>query len=112
MPSRPPSHHETQRTGAEARRAWRQQVQPLTPELREAERLRHTRRWLRVRVLVLARDPLCRDPYGTHAASGHAAFTTDVDHILPLRTRPDLAFTLDNLQGLCTTCHGRKTRSE
>jgi 5-methylcytosine-specific restriction protein A len=35
-----------------------------------------------------------------------------VDHVLPVRDRPDLAWSLDNLQCLCGRCHARKTRLE
>nr|WP_279327367.1 HNH endonuclease signature motif containing protein [Chelativorans petroleitrophicus] len=36
----------------------------------------------------------------------------EVDHVKPVRDRPDLAFALDNLQSLCVACHSRKTRLE
>lgn len=36
----------------------------------------------------------------------------EVDHIKPVRTHPELAYVLDNLQTLCTSCHTRKTRLE
>lgn len=36
----------------------------------------------------------------------------EVDHIQPVRTHPDLAYELTNLQTLCTPCHSRKTRIE
>lgn len=36
----------------------------------------------------------------------------EVDHIKPLRTHPDLALVLTNLQCLCVACHSRKTRVE
>ena len=113
MPNKPLSHSESKRlTGGRVseQRAWRQQVQPHDRTLMDAERLRHTRRWKRVRRLVLVRDPLCRDP--SHAVSGRQAVSTQVDHILPLRERPDLAYTLENLQGLCARCHTRKTLKE
>lgn len=35
-----------------------------------------------------------------------------VDHVLPVRTHRELAFELTNLQTLCGTCHGAKTRRE
>jgi 5-methylcytosine-specific restriction endonuclease McrA len=35
-----------------------------------------------------------------------------VDHRLPVRDRPDLAFVKDNLQTLCRVCHSRKTQLE
>ncbi|WP_298916346.1 HNH endonuclease signature motif containing protein [uncultured Algimonas sp.] len=36
----------------------------------------------------------------------------EVDHIQPVRTHPELANDLDNLQCLCGLCHTRKTRIE
>jgi 5-methylcytosine-specific restriction endonuclease McrA len=36
----------------------------------------------------------------------------EVDHIIPIRIRPDLAFVRRNLQPLCKPCHSRKTMME
>lgn len=36
----------------------------------------------------------------------------EVDHVKPVRTHPDLAWSIDNLQSLCPPCHTRKTRIE
>lgn len=36
----------------------------------------------------------------------------EVDHIKPVRTHPELAFTLENLQTLCIRCHSAKTKQE
>tara|TARA_B100000614_G_scaffold235507_1_gene232309 strand:+ start:281 stop:541 length:261 start_codon:yes stop_codon:yes gene_type:complete len=36
----------------------------------------------------------------------------EVDHVRPVRDRPDLAFELTNLQTVCASCHTRKTRLE
>jgi 5-methylcytosine-specific restriction endonuclease McrA len=36
----------------------------------------------------------------------------EIDHIEAVRTRPDLAYSLSNLQTLCGRCHARKTRIE
>lgn len=56
-------------------------------------------RWRKLRLLVLARDPVCR--------TCQRAPSTDVDHITPKRRGG--ADTLENLQGLCGGCHARKT---
>jgi len=64
--------------------------------------------WRRYREWFLARHPLCCDPYSRHAGLYEAA--TDVDHIIPRRERPDLAFMEENCQGLCHACHSVKTR--
>lgn len=36
----------------------------------------------------------------------------EVDHIQPVRTHPELSYSLGNLQCLCGRCHARKTRIE
>ncbi|MGH8592341.1 MAG: HNH endonuclease [Gammaproteobacteria bacterium] len=56
-------------------------------------------RWRKLRLLVLARDPIC------HACKRNPS--SDADHILP-RAKGG-SDTLDNLQGLCHACHARKT---
>lgn len=58
--------------------------------------------WRRLRKLVLHRDPLCR-------GCGRAP-STDVDHVVArARGGED---TMENLQGLCSRCHGLKTALE
>ena len=36
----------------------------------------------------------------------------EIDHVEPVRDRPELAYSLGNLQALCGRCHSRKTRLE
>ncbi|WP_421906760.1 HNH endonuclease [Mameliella sp.] len=36
----------------------------------------------------------------------------EIDHIQPVRTHPELSYSLANLQTLCGRCHSRKTRIE
>lgn len=36
----------------------------------------------------------------------------EVDHVEPVRERPDLAFSVDNLQTLCASCHSKKSVEE
>lgn len=61
-------------------------------------------RWRQLRMMVLAAQPLCADPYHIHPLP---VLATDVDHVVPL----DAGGTdeLDNLQALCHSCHSRKT---
>lgn len=63
------------------------------------------RRW---RAMILARDPICVDPYGRHARDGIVVPSTVADHIVPLR--PDGAgdWSLENGRGLCAACHGER----
>lgn len=62
-------------------------------------------RWQRLRKMVLARDPLCSDPFGVHGDTAVPA--TDVDHIVP-RSQGGTDDE-SNLQTLCHACHSRKT---
>ena len=62
-------------------------------------------RWRKLRQMVLARTPLCADPFEIHGATPVPA--TDVDHIVPLAQGG--ANAMDNLQALCHSCHSRKT---
>jgi 5-methylcytosine-specific restriction protein A len=64
---------------------------------------RHHQRW---RAMVLARCPYCR-----HCEiAGRVTIAIVADHIRPLRQGGDWA--IENGQGLCLSCHARKTRKE
>jgi 5-methylcytosine-specific restriction protein A len=63
----------------------------------------HSTRWRRLRLIVLARDPVCR-------MCGQEA-STDADHVVPI-TRGGAKWNLDNLQGFGPSCHAKKTRAE
>ncbi len=39
----------------------------------------HTTRWRKLRRYVLAREPLCRDPFGEHAEWSEVVSATEVD---------------------------------
>jgi 5-methylcytosine-specific restriction protein A len=65
-------------------------------------------RWQAVRAQVLRDEPLCR----ACAAAGRTELATQVDHIVPVRVRPDLAYERTNLQPLCTVCHAAKSTAE
>ena len=56
-------------------------------------------KWLRLRRMVINRDPLC--------VICQKSAATDVDHIVPLNQGGTNK--LSNLQGLCHSCHSRKT---
>lgn len=62
-------------------------------------------RWAVLRTAAKRRD-------GWKCVKCGSRYRLEVDHIKPVRDRPDLAFDLDNLQVLCGGCHGRKTRVE
>ena len=61
------------------------------------------RTWRRLRRMVLAREPLCRECQ----AMGRTVPATQVDHIVPLSEGGPNS--MANLQGLCATHHSQKT---
>jgi 5-methylcytosine-specific restriction endonuclease McrA len=64
-----------------------------------------SRRWKSVRFLAKRRD-------GFKCVECGAAGRLEVDHVKPIRSHPELAYDLTNLQCLCPSCHARKTRLE
>lgn len=64
--------------------------------------------WRRLRMMIMARNPICADPFGTHAERYEVVSATDVDHIVP---KPEGRDEESNLQALCHSCHSRKTRA-
>lgn len=62
----------------------------------------HTTAWRRLRVIALRRDHyLCQ----ACLRKGRITIATEVHHVLPRSTHPELALVLDNLESLCWTCH-------
>lgn len=59
--------------------------------------------WLRIRLYVLRRQPIC-------ATVGCNRPASECDHIKPKRSGGTNA--ISNLQGLCRQCHSRKTATE
>ena len=111
VPTRPPSHAELLRRArgrGDADRAYDVFRRDRDPALAAAARVYRSNRWRKVRTLQLAREPLCEDC----RAHGVVETATQVDHVLGLVDRPDLAFDLGNLRSLCTPCHARKSAAE
>ena len=91
------------------RKAYDQTTRKLSPMLARAKTFRSSRVWQRTRELYLLHFPVCADPYGAHECLIQVA--QQVDHIKPLEAggaRTDWG----NLQGLCTTCHAKKSQGE
>lgn len=63
-----------------------------------------TAQWRDVRRMALRRSPAC-------AVDGCNKLATEVDHIVPI-SKGGQPFDLENLQGLCCSCHARKTLQE
>lgn len=72
----------------------------------DVRRWYRTARWFALRARVLVEEPFCR----ACTAMGLVSDTTDVDHIVPHRGDPAKFWNRRNLQGLCHTCHSRKTQ--
>lgn len=72
---------------------------------RHSKAITDSKRWQGLRWQALRRD-------GFRCVQCGARGRLEVDHIQPVRARPDLAYALDNLQALCVSCHSRKTRLE
>jgi 5-methylcytosine-specific restriction protein A len=61
----------------------------------------HTAQWKLLRNIVLGEQPVCVDC--------QKAPSTEVDHKVPHRGSYSLFWDRQNLQGMCGTCHRRKT---
>ncbi len=72
---------------------------------RHSKRVTRTRRWAVLRQQALDRD-------GWQCVQCGERRRLEVDHIKPVRTHPELSYSLRNLQVLCGSCHARKTRIE
>jgi 5-methylcytosine-specific restriction enzyme A len=65
----------------------------------------HTRRWHAIRLQAKRRD-------GWACVQCGSKLRLEVHHVESVRNRPDLAYSLDNTQTLCSRCHSSKTRVE
>ena len=72
---------------------------------RHGASLYRTPQWKALRFMARRRD-------GFACVQCGAKGRLEVDHIKPIRTHPELALDLGNLQCLCIACHARKTRLE
>lgn len=77
-----------------------------------AKRIRSGARWQAVQAWVLAEAPLCADPHGHHVRFGETVLAVEVDHVIGLALRADLAFERSNLMPLCLACHAEKSAAE
>jgi 5-methylcytosine-specific restriction protein A len=72
---------------------------------RHSKRVTRTRQWQVLRMAVLERD-------GWACVDCGARRRLEVDHIRPVRTHPELSYSLANCATRCRVCHARKTRVE
>lgn len=64
-----------------------------------------SKHWQDMRIYVLYRDKTCR----LCSTPDRPVPATEVDHIQDLKDAPQLRLDPDNLQGLCKSCHSKKT---
>lgn len=69
---------------------------------KEADKFYQSKEWKAVRAIAKARQPFC-------VACGKP--TEIIDHIVPIEYG-GAALNLDNLQGLCRSCHNKKTAQD
>ena len=83
---------------------------PERTDARQAAHLRgYDHRWAKVAAMARVRDCYLCQP------CMRAGFTTPaktVDHIIPVRVRPDLRLAIENTQVICSPCHTRKTNED
>lgn len=64
--------------------------------------------WEKVRKQFAAENPICV----MCEREGRTALVEEVDHIIPVKVRPDLRLDPSNLQSLCKSCHQKKTNQD
>jgi len=67
-------------------------------------------RWLAARKGYFAKHPFCADPYGVHGLV--LVVARHLDHIVPHLGDYALFWLRSNWQGLCWSCHSRKTATQ
>jgi 5-methylcytosine-specific restriction protein A len=65
----------------------------------------YDRVWSGLRRKYLAAHPIC-------AAPGCTRPSVQVDHVQPIRLRPELRLRWDNLRAYCASCHSRRTAQD
>jgi len=73
--------------------------------IRHSDKITRSRRWKALRLEALRRDGWACLRCGERRG-------LEIDHVLPVRTHPELGWDLANLQTLCGRCHARKTKQE
>jgi 5-methylcytosine-specific restriction enzyme A len=75
---------------------------------KERERFYNREPWVSLRRAHITKYPLCAECH----RQGRLKAASHVDHIVPRRQAPRLAYDPSNLQSLCASCHSKKTAAE
>jgi 5-methylcytosine-specific restriction protein A len=70
----------------------------------ESRRFYSSKAWRKMRALVLAEEPLCRDC----SKAGRLELAVHVHHEVEYRQAPELGLERSNLTPLCLACHNRR----
>lgn len=73
----------------------------------ERQKIWNSTQWKRLRKFLVARYPFCMHP----KCNGITPMV-DLNHIKPLATHPQLAYTISNIVPLCKKCHASVTQIE
>ena len=73
------------------------------PRRRQPGGLLTSGRWKKLRLQVIAEEPLCR-----LRLNGCTVRSDTADHIIPVKLRPDLRFCRANLRGSCQHCNRKR----
>lgn len=95
-------------TAEQARKLRQRKYAKERPD-KKFQALYRSARWFTLRRIILTRNPLCV----MCRAAGRVVVASVVDHIEPHKGAMTLFWSLENLQGLCASCHsGPKRREE
>ena len=96
--------------GSKCEEHSRQQSRRYDEQRGSAAERGYDSRWQKYRLRFLAEHPLCRECWNTNK---HAVPARHVDHIIPVSGPNDPLFWVpSNHQGLCHSCHSKKTAME
>ena len=102
MPTRPPVHRPRPYDPVQARK---DQLAALDAKRGTSTKRGYDADWRRLRQQVLAEEPHCQ----FCREQGRITGARDIDHIIPVREKPDLRLVRSNLRALCRPCHSART---
>jgi 5-methylcytosine-specific restriction protein A len=104
MPIRPPLHRPVHYDPQQVRQV---QLRTLDRQRESASARGYDVAWRRLRLVVLAEEPLCR----FCQTRGLVVAASEVDHVVPISIRADLRLVRANLRPLCRPSHAALTAS-
>ena len=74
---------------------------------KNSDKFYHSSKWRKLRIQVLIKNPMC-----VHCQrNGDVTLATVADHIKPVSQGGEI-WSINNLQGLCESCHNTKSSKE